>query len=229
MKRAMLVLLLLAVCGCGAMRSGVETAGQILGFKRTAPAGEPKPLPPPAMCEAVREVLAGAVVTSIQVEHEGAEPHDPDVADQRAGLQALQAPIGVPVRAPETLPERQASRADLEGEAGKQRKREDKWEAGQAKAAAKAEDAGWSLHSGALGTYVLIGGFGGLTGLLAWAWRHAKAGLKAAAARYGVLSSAIETVKVADPAAAEPVLQVLRAQPKAVQDDLSATRVTAGG
>ena len=179
MKRTICVVLLLAVCGCGAMRGGVETAGQILGFKRTAPAGEPKPPPPPAMQEAVREVLAGAVAVAVEVEHEGAEPHDPDVAEQRAGLQAMQAPIGVPIKAPETLPERQASRADLEGEAGKQRKREDKWEAGQAKAAAKAEDAGWSLHSGALGTYILMGAGASLAAV---AWRALRKAGKAAAA-----------------------------------------------
>jgi len=52
---------------------------------------------------------------------------------------------------------------------------------------------------------------------------------KAADKRFEVVSGALETVKVADPAAAEPVLQVLRAQPKAVQDDLSAHRIKGGG
>ena len=53
---------------------------------------------------------------------------------------------------------------------------------------------GWRLSSGMLGTYALLGAYGGLVGVLGILWRKAKAAARAAATLAGAETAALTTV-----------------------------------
>jgi len=215
-------LAVLSVCGCSAMQGLVRTTGELVGLTHEAPVVELPPQPSPAL-QAGWGVMAGVVFDYLVTPaRDAVDGYRLLMADCQ---QVLVAEHGMPAVLPETVPEIRQALAGVQAlqtdrqvalaEDGVQR----------TQAAVTSQTSRWSLHSGALGTYILMGA-GASLGALAW-WALKKAGK--AALRFTTVSGAIETAGALVPGAADAVKMVLRAQPKAVQDDLRATRVRAGG
>ena len=226
----LIVLLAFACTGCATMRELFRGSSEVAGVHKTVQVATLPPQPGPKLQEGKRE-LATVVRDYLLT------PVLDEIAGYRALMAACQgvlvADYGAPAILPKGVAEVQRTLEAVQAGQAAFQVRKDLDAQHRLEDATKLAEASVRMTSGMLGTKVLLTGVGlggvGLVGVLGWLWRKAKAGAWLAMQRYTVLSGALETVKVADPAAAEPVLQVLRAQPKAVQDDLSATRVKAGG
>ena len=215
-------LAVLSVCGCSAMQGLVRTTGELVGLTHEAPVVELPPQPEPAI-QAGWGVMAGVVYDFLR------KPALDAVEGYRALMaecqQVLVAEHGMPAVLPETVPEIRRSLASVQALQTDRQVALAEDGARRTQAAVKSQTSRWSLHSGALGTYILMGAGASLGALALWALK--KAGK--ATVRYLSLSGAIETAGVLVPGAADAVKAVLRTQPQAVQDDLRKTRVRAGG
>ena len=173
MKRTIcIVVVLLAVCGCGI----IPKVDELLGVHREAPAVELPPQPSPALQEARSEAATSVLVGLID---EAEQTESPKLAAMARLQLPIVAALGVATVVAETVEDMTTLANRLCGLEGRHQTALDKDAAERVEAAGKSGTTGWSLTSGMLGTKLLLTGLGlsgvGIMGALAWVWKRGKA------------------------------------------------------